>query len=385
MLKPKFMAVIPLALTGSMLIPNVAYAGIFDDLSNWVEGFMVDIGITLWNAYFGIIGSASDTSTIVGSFTTLFGNDSVWNLAKTAHSTVVIPLGESILALFMLVQLVKISQRIDATATLPAVKDIVFLAVAYVLFHWLIINSLDIISAIYSEFNKIAASFVGENSLVSSALDKAQWDADQASIGGCALFIVMGFFSMCVGFIAYVVSLVVALARGIQLYAMAAFSPIPLSLLGFDETRQMGIGFLKNFCAAALAGAIMVFLMVAYPFIVTSIGGSPTAGNTIFALTYEGEFIDTVGIVLGWIATSFMLIIGLVKSGAWARRFWAANRLPRKCHHQPKRGGLRHRPFSLIIYYWAISRALERSRHAKLQRRTGGRRPSQRRHGIRRP
>ena len=263
MLKPKFMAVIPLALTGSMLIPNVAYAGIFDDLSNWVEGFMVDIGITLWNAYFGIIGSASDTSTIVGSFTTLFGNDSVWNLAKTAHSTVVIPLGESILALFMLVQLVKISQRIDATATLPAVKDIVFLAVAYVLFHWLIINSLDIISAIYSEFNKIAASFVGENSLVSSALDKAQWDADQASIGGCALFIVMGFFSMCVGFIAYVVSLVVALARGIQLYAMAAFSPIPLSLLGFDETRQMGVGFLKNFCAAALAGAIMVFLMVA--------------------------------------------------------------------------------------------------------------------------
>ena len=219
----------------------------------------------------------------------------------------------------MLVQLVKISQRIDATATLPAVKDIVFLAVAYVLFHWLIINSLDIISAIYSEFNKIAASFVGENSLVSSALDKAQWDADQASIGGCALFIVMGFFSMFVGFIAYVVSLVVALARGIQLYAMAAFSPIPLSLLGFDETRQMGIGFLKNFCAAALAGAIMVFLMAAYPFIVTSIGGSPTAGNTIFALTYEGEFIDTVGIVLGWIATSFMLIIGLVKSGAWAR------------------------------------------------------------------
>lgn len=133
------------------------------------------------------------------------------------------------------------------------------------------------------------------------------------------LFIVMGFFSMFVGFIAYVVSLVVALARGIQLYAMAAFSPIPLSLLGFDETRQMGIGFLKNFCAAALAGAIMVFLMAAYPFIVTSIGGSPTAGNTIFALTYEGEFIDTVGIVLGWIATSFMLIIGLVKSGAWAR------------------------------------------------------------------
>ncbi len=35
----------------------------------------------------------------------------------------------------MLVQLVKISQRIGTPATLPAVKDIVFFAVTYVLFH----------------------------------------------------------------------------------------------------------------------------------------------------------------------------------------------------------------------------------------------------------
>lgn len=317
--KSKFIAVVPMVMTTALLVPNVAYAGIFEDLDNWLKGSLVDVGISLWNTYFGIIGYASDTSTIVGSFTTLFGNADVWNLIKTAHSTVVIPLGEAILGLFMLVQLVKISQRIDATATLPAVKDIIFLAVAYVLFHWLIINSLDIITAIYSEFNKIAAEFVGSDALTSSALDKDLWDANKATIGGCVLFIIMGFFSVGVGFLAYIVSIVVALARGIQLYAMAAFSPIPLSLLGFDETRQMGIGFLRNFCAAALAGAIMVFLMAAYPYIVTSIGGNPTASGTIFSLTYEGDFIDTVGIVLGWLATSLMLILGLVKSGAWAR------------------------------------------------------------------
>ena len=302
-----------------MLIPNVAYASIWDDAGNFVKGLFVDGGIGLWNTYFGIIGKASDTSPIVGSFTTLFGNDSVWNLVESAHQTVVIPLAESILALFMLVQLVKISQRIDATSTLPAVKDILFLAVGYVLFHWLILNSLDIIAAIYSEFNEIAMSFTGDGSLASSALDKEQWDVDRATMSGCVLFLLFGLVSMAVGIIAYVVSMVVALARGIQLYAMAAFSPIPLSLLGFDETRQMGIGFLKNFCASALAGAIMTFLLMAYPFIVSSIGGEPSAGSTIFAITYEGEFLDTVVLVLGWVATSFMLIIGLVKSGGWAR------------------------------------------------------------------
>lgn len=49
----------------------------------------------------------------------------------------------------------------------------------------------------------------------------------------------------------YAVSMVVALGRSVQLYVYAAFSPIPISLLGFDETKQIGIGYLKNFAAAA--------------------------------------------------------------------------------------------------------------------------------------
>ena len=81
-------------------------------------------------------------------------------MVRTLHQTLLIPLAESILALIMLVQLVKISQRIDSTSTLPAVKDIVFLAVFYVIFHWLIVNSLDIVTAIYNIFNHITASIL---------------------------------------------------------------------------------------------------------------------------------------------------------------------------------------------------------------------------------
>ena len=52
---------------------------------------------------------------------------------------------------------------------------------------------------------------------------------------------------------AYIVALVVCWARAIQLYIMAAFSPIPLSLMALDDTRQIGIGYLKNFTAVCLA------------------------------------------------------------------------------------------------------------------------------------
>ena len=42
---------------------------------------------------------------------------------------------------------------------------------------------------------------------------------------------------------AYIVALVVCWARAIQLYIMAAFSPIPLSLMALDDTRQIVAAF----------------------------------------------------------------------------------------------------------------------------------------------
>ena len=41
-------------------------------------------------------------------------------------------------------------------------------------------------------------------------------------------------------------------------YVMAAFGPIPLSLMALDDTRQIGVGYLKNFTAVCLAGLIIL-------------------------------------------------------------------------------------------------------------------------------
>lgn len=289
----------------------------------------------LFNLYYFVIGHVTSSDVIGGSFHSVFGNELVWNMVSGVHQTVVVPIAESILALFMLVQLVKISQRIDATATLPAVKDIVFLAVTYVLFHWLIINSLDILTAVYDIFNQI----VNSDSFVSGTYDIGTFtlnvdgiDYENASIGGCVILLLGAFFAAAVGLIAYIVSIVVATARAVQLYVMAAFSPIPLSLLGFDETRQSGISFLKNFCAACLAGAIMMFLFAAYPLILTAMTTSLGAGDLSSLVTSAGS-LNVTGVIdsalettlspllslLMFLGLSILLVFGLVKSGAWAK------------------------------------------------------------------
>lgn len=130
----------------------------------------------------------------------------------------------------------------------------------------------------------------------------------------------------------YIVSIAVATARAIQLYVMAAFSPIPLALLGFEETRQSGISFLKNFCAACLAGAIMMFLFAAYPLILTSMTASLGVGD-LNQLVNADSSVNVTGVVdsaleyafapllglLMFIGLSILLIVGLVKAGSWAK------------------------------------------------------------------
>ena len=311
-----------------------------DWLNGWICEALANIALWIFNVYNYIVNQIGNVSFITGSLSTIFGGEGVWNVVTTVHQTLVIPLGESILALFMLVQLVKMSQRIDATSTLPAVKDIVFLAVVYVLMHWLIVNSLDLAQAVYDIFNNIAANpdfvnkAVSDTTFIDSETAFAGVDFAKANIGSCFALVIVGLLSILTGIVALVVATVVALARALQIYVMVTFSPIPLAFLGFEETRQSGISFIRNFCAAGLAGAIIMFILTAYPYIssamltsITGVGGGDVGSNIIMGLASiinftGGSSVGSLSGILGiitWASTSVLLILGLAKSGAWAK------------------------------------------------------------------
>lgn len=311
-----------------------------DWLNEWICEALANIALWIFNVYNYIVNQIGNVSFITGSLSTIFGGEGVWNVVTTVHQTLVIPLGESILALFMLVQLVKMSQRIDATSTLPAVKDIVFLAVVYVLMHWLIVNSLDLAQAVYDIFNNIAANpdfvnkAVSDTTFIDSETAFAGVDFAKANIGSCFALVIVGLLSILTGIAALVVATVVALARALQIYVMVTFSPIPLAFLGFEETRQSGISFIRNFCAAGLAGAIIMFILTAYPYIssamltsITGVGGGDAGSNIIMGLASiinftGGSSVGSLSGILGiitWASTSVLLILGLAKSGAWAK------------------------------------------------------------------
>ena len=89
--------------------------------------------------------------------------------------------------------------------------------------------------------------------------------------------LVVAVISWLVVLIAYIVALVVCWARAIQLYIMAAFSPIPLAILG---------------------GIVAV---------------NPGTGTPIDAIA------NGLTYALQYLAMCILLVLSLVKSGSWAR------------------------------------------------------------------
>lgn len=94
---------------------------------------------------------------------------------------------------------------------------------------------------------------------------------------------------------------------------MAAFSPIPLALLSEDETRQMGVGYLRNFASVCLVGVVILVLLVIFPIVLGGLNaasaGVPVLDSVVGGLSYA----------LQYLAMCILLILALVKSGGWAR------------------------------------------------------------------
>jgi hypothetical protein len=209
----------------------------------------------------------------------------------------------SILALVMLVQLVKISERCDGHATFPAVREVMTLLVACSIYTYLVGHAWDLMAALFTDLSALWSGW-------GASTPQKIADIDLPDMVGLDVLMPM-FLSTTVCMIladaAVIVAKVVVWGRGMQLYFMATMSPIPLALLGIEETRQMGVGFLKNFASLVLGYAALSFVLGCYP--------------TLLALAINESFLagGVSDMVLAVTAGCALQVILVVRCGAWAR------------------------------------------------------------------
>ena len=142
-----------LALLTVLLVPaHSAYADIAGDINNWLAELLRDAANWMFSkqvdvlkgiGYDGILGA--DFSSML----TTSGSVSMYDIAHGVWRVAVLPIGCGVLSLVFTVKLIQISQRVDGNASMPGVKEVVFLLVFFAVFLFLIQHSFELMQSIY--------------------------------------------------------------------------------------------------------------------------------------------------------------------------------------------------------------------------------------------
>lgn len=301
----------------AILLPEPAFASIADDVNSWLCGVLRDTCNWIFNSQVDVLKSIGTDGVLSASFDQMLGSAGTVTMRDVVHGVweaAILPIGCGVLSLAFTLQLIRISQRMDGNASMPGVREVVFLLVFYAVFLFVLQHSFELMQSVY-EVSRLAVSRVSDLFGTGSALDLQTVSITTTDDDVAALFgmLVVALVSWVVVIAAYVVALVVSWARALQIYIMAAFSPIPLALLSEDETRQMGVGYLRNFASVCLAGVVILVLLVSFPIVLGGLNaasaGVPVLDSVVGGLSYA----------LQYLAMCILLILALVKSGGWAR------------------------------------------------------------------
>lgn len=307
-----------LILSSLMLFPDFAFASIADDINKWLCGVLRDCCNWIFANQINMLKSIGYDGILATGFDSMLGtagNTTMYSLVHGVWQVAILPIGCGVLGFVFTIKLIQISQKMDGNASLPGVKEVVFLLVFFAVFLFLIQNSFDLMASIYSitklAIERVINMFGTGGAIDLNAVSIVTTDDDVAAL---VAMLIVALISWVVVLVAYIVALVVSWARAIQLYLMAAFSPIPLALMGTEDTRQIGIGYVKNFVAVCLAGIIILVLLISFPIILGGLNAAnPGTGTPIDGIA------NGLTYALQYLAMCILLILSLVKSGSWAR------------------------------------------------------------------
>ncbi len=311
-------AVTFLVLSTLMLFPDFAFASIADDINKWLCGVLRDCCNWIFSNQINMLKSIGYDGILAKGFDSMLGTSggtTMYSLVHGVWQVAILPIGCGVLSFVFTIKLIQISQRMDGNASLPGVKEVVFLLVFFAVFLFLIQNSFEIMSSIYAvtklAIERVINMFGTGGAMDLAAVSIVTTDDDVAAL---VAMLIVALISWVVVLVAYIVALVVSWARAIQLYLMAAFSPIPLALMGTEDTRQIGIGYIKNFVAVCLAGIIILVLLISFPIILGGLNAAnPGTGTPIDSIA------NGLTYALQYLTMCILLILSLVKSGSWAR------------------------------------------------------------------
>lgn len=162
--------------------------------------------------------------------------------------------------------------------------------------------------------NKEISEMIGKQTIIVNGISQVKIDSLDAitvsekvgdSPGAAGSLFVTSLAMLLVSFVVKGAVSVMCYMRAFQLYVFTAFSPIPFALLGFDETKNYGISFCKNYLGICLSGAVIILALSAFPSLLSGFSG--------------GEITGIKGEMWGSLCAVLAMTLIIIKSGTIAR------------------------------------------------------------------
>jgi len=229
----------------------------------------------------------------------------IYTQVTTIAQTIITPIALSFLALYALLELISISNKIGPGNV--GWELMAGWAIKFGLGYIMVTQSLTLLTALFD----IGLTFVGGVSAANIGGDLLDYASmrdvisemnlgEQLSLQASVLLVT---FIMRLGSIFINIKITM---RMLEIYAYIALAPIPLSTIAGGESSQMAKSFLKNFAAAVIQGVlIMLFLSMA---------------SGMYLTLMPGVTDDFVGAIWGMAGFMIMLIMAIVASETTAKK-----------------------------------------------------------------
>lgn len=309
------------AINSFMQFVGIGYAG--GAVSEMFNNFVANAGIELSDPGGLALNLTQPFDALLG---TGAASGSLYTLMENVSNVAVRPIAASLFSLVMLVQLLKIARRMDEHSALPGVREVLMLLVFCAIFMVLIRDATGVMTALYTLVNEMSKAVA--SSEVTNVIKLTVPDGESAATYLTMIVLLVLLLLVCAA--CAICAYLMSIARAFELYLLAAFAPIPMTFLALDETRQWGLGYIKEFATAALQGTVLIFIFAALPAVfssVLSMGDVPaaeavsTASGTLNVITLNiaGLFFDPF-LFVTTVAAMLFLILAVLRSGTFARK-----------------------------------------------------------------
>jgi hypothetical protein len=284
---------------------------IFEQMTSWIKGWIVDALMVLLEGMFDNINNrvgqvANDVATSPANFT-----PGVFNLMREVSNNAVMPIAGMILtfiACYELIQLVIAHNNLANFETWIFFKWIFKTFVAVML----ITNCFDITMAIFDVAGHVITSSgaIIQNSTAvdGSGLAQLRTTLEGMSIGGLLpLFGEIFLLSIGIKIMSMMIFLVIY-GRMIEIYLMLSLAPLPFSTFGNREQSQIGQNYVKSLAALGFQGFLIVICVAIYAVLIQNV--------TISS--------DIRGSLWGILGYNILLVFALFKTGTLSKRIFSA-------------------------------------------------------------